>query len=107
MFIDLARRGLLIAYKETNQEEVISDFHKFDLSQRMAFELEMLKHYHNQIRIVGDPKYKLLEVLNISGINLLDTNILSSYAVIEDWSTKFCKTISDIYEYNIFDDYWV
>ena len=103
--IDRIKKIIKNIKSATNQDEVISDFHKFDLSQRMAFELEMLKHYHNQIRIVGDPKYKLLEVLNISGINLLDTNILSSYAVIEDWSTKFCKTISDIYEYNIFDDY--
>ena len=76
------------------------------LYERMSFELEASEYEeHEVIRLVGNPQYKLLDVLSKADIDLSDAEIVSSYIVVEDDDNKFYKPIPDIRGYNLLDDY--
>ena len=81
-------------------------FENVGLHDRMSFELEASEYdRHDVIRLVGNPQYKLLDMLSKANIDLSDAEIVVSYAVVEDWDNKFYKPIPDIRDYNLFDDY--
>ena len=81
-------------------------FENTALHERMSFELEASEYdKHEVIRLVGNPQYKLLDVLSKADIDLSDAEIVSSYIVVEDEDNKFYKPIPDIRGYNLLDDY--
>ena len=82
-------------------------FENSALYERMSFELEASEYdKHEVIRLVGNPRYKLLDMLSKADIDLSDAEIISSYIVVEDEDNKFYKPIPDIRGYNLFDDYF-